>query len=205
MHDPHKYPNYIFTNELAISHILISHQTSQVTVLGCYYDMLYGGMPTICLETDFASLNDLLSELGEDAEDAIDQISKCLVEPSGEVSIIDLSNEGGISISGYLFSFVLMDEEENRMIREEQWTYRVVGCIARDEILPDFSDCIMPENVNERLTYLSSLIAIQYHFYLTYREKMADDAAIIYANLDDPLYFNLAKTIYELQIAGQTK
>jgi hypothetical protein len=205
MIDPHKYPVYIFTNQLHISHIFISHESAQVTLLGCYGDLLEGKMATICFETDFASLNDLLAEPSAAADDVINRISNCLVNPSDDVSVIDLCDEGGVFFSEHLFALQLMDEDEDRMIKEEEWTYHLVSCITRQGIFPGFDDFVMPQKGRERLEYLNSLLTIQYVFYLTYKQKMEHPEAAIYSNLVDPLYFQLAKTMYELQTTGKTK
>jgi len=204
MIDPHKYPVYIFTNQLHISHIFISHETEQVTLIGCYGDLVEGGMATICFETDFASLNDLLAEPSAAADDVINRISNCLVNPSDDVTVIDICDEGGVCFTEHLFALHLIDEDEDRMIKEEKWTYRLEGRITREGIFPGFDDFVMPQKGRERLKYLNSLLTIQYVFYLTYRQKMEHPAAAICSNLTDPLYFQLAKTMYELQTTGQT-
>jgi hypothetical protein len=49
-------------------------------------------------------LNDLLTDAGEDAEEAIDQVSRCLANPSGHETTIDLSASGGLYISEILRS-----------------------------------------------------------------------------------------------------
>jgi hypothetical protein len=204
MTDPHNYPSHIFTNQLHISHIIISHKTSDVTLLGCYGGLLDPGMTTISIETHFASLNDLLAEAGEEAEEVIDQISQSLVSPAGEQTIIDLSDGGGLFFSELMFSFLLINEEEVKIPEVADYTYLLVSWMPCGESFTDLVDGTPPQNLGERLTYFNSLLAIQYRFYLAYRKKMDNTAALFGSNLTDPLAFKLAETQYQLQKSGHT-
>jgi hypothetical protein len=204
MHDPHGYLSHIFTNQLHISHMIISHKTSDVTIAGCYGDLPDPGMTTISLEIHFATLNDLLAVAGEEAEEVIDQISKCLVNPSDEETIIDLTDEGGLYYSELLFSFLLINEGEVRIPELPERTYLLVSWMPCDESLRELLDGT-PENAREQLAYFNSLLAIQYRFYIAYRKKMDQVTALFSSNLTDPLSFGLAQTQYELQKSGQAR
>jgi hypothetical protein len=204
MTDPHIHPSHIFTNELQLSHIIISHKTSDVVLLGCYGDLLDQGMTTIALQTDFSSLNDLLAEAGEEAEEAIDQISKSLVNPSGDQTIIDLSGGGGLCFSELLFSFLLINEEDVKIPEVADYTYLLVSWMAGGESFPGLLDNTHPQDLRERLAYFNSVLAIQYRFYLTYRKKMDHATALFSSNLTDGLVFKLAETQYQLQKSGHT-
>jgi hypothetical protein len=207
MHDPHTYPSHIITTQFHISHIFLSHETSDVSLLGCYGDMLdLGGMRPIAVDTDFTTLNDLLTDYGPDAEDTIDQISKLLSQPSYEDPMIDLTDEGGLYFSDHIFSFmVILDTDEQGNIQEaEEYTYRLLAYTPRENIIPDFTESDPPKTHQQTTAYLNSLFAMQYHLYLSCRKKLHHATALIYSNLTDPLGFYLAETQYELQKSGQT-
>jgi hypothetical protein len=207
MHHPHKNPNHIFTTQLPISHIFISHETSDVSLLGCYADIPDPvGMRPIAIETDFTTLNELLTDYGPEAEDTIDQLSKLLSQPSDEDPMIDLTDEGGLYFSDDIFSFmVILDTDEQGNIQEpEEYNYRLLAYTPRENIIPDFTEFDPPQTHQERSAYLNSLLAMQYHVYLSCRKKLDDRTALIYSNLTNPICFNLAKTMYELQIKEQT-
>jgi hypothetical protein len=207
MHDPHMYPSHIITTQFHISHIFISHETSDVSLLGCYADMLDPqGMRPIAVDTDFTTLNDLLTDYGPEAEDTIDQLSKLLTQPSDEDPMIDLTDEGGLYFSDHIFSFMVMfDTDELGKIHEpEEYTYRLLAYTPRENIIPDFTGSHPPETHQERSAYLNSLFAMQFHLYLSCRKTLDKATALIYSNLTDPLAFNLAQTQYELQKSGQT-
>jgi hypothetical protein len=203
MTDPHNHPSHIFTNQLHLSHIIISHKTSDVVLLGCYADLLEPGMIPIALQTDFASLNDLLAEAGEEAGEAIDQISKSLVNPSDDQTIIDLSG-GGLCYSELIFSFLLINEREVKMPELADHTYLLVNCMPCGKSFPGLVDGTPSQNLRERLTYFNSLLAIQYRFYLAYRKKMDNATALFTSNLTNTLVFKLAETQYQLQKSGHT-
>jgi hypothetical protein len=200
MHDPHKNPNYIFTNCLHVSHIFFSHETSNVTLLGCYYDVFDSGMISISVETDFATLNDLLTEYGPEADEVIEQISRLLSERSEEDPVIDLS------FSEHIFAFmIIMDADEDGNIQEsEEYSYLLNAYAKRENVVPDFCECHPREKQDDRYNYFSSLLAMRYHIYLSSQKKHREHTALVHANLTDPLYFNLAKTQYEQLKSRQT-
>lgn len=207
MNEPHKNPNYIFTSFLSISHLFISHNSSAVTILGCYGNLLSGEIENISIETDFATLNDLLNEIGAEADEAIEQVAKLLSKPTDENGVIDLTDSGGLSFSDHIFALLVIHEEdeEGKIIETEENSYHLNAYMKRQNILPDFIENMIPENVSERSNYFNTLIAMQYHIYLASRKKQEENIALINANLTDPFYFNLAKTQYELQKSNQTK
>ena len=199
MDDPHIYPFHIFTNQLHLSHIIISHTSSDVFLLGCYGDLLNGGMTTITIETDFSMLNDLLTHAGEEAEEAIDQISKCLANPSGDETTIDLSASDGLFITELLFSFLRIETGEVRIPELGEYTYALVGWLKTNGHFRVLDDGTPPDRYRDRLSYLNTLLTIQYRFYLAYKEKEDHYTALYSSNLLDPVTFNIAKTMYELQ------
>jgi hypothetical protein len=205
MHDPHKNPNYIFTNCLHISHVFLSHEDSQVTLLGCYNDMLDDGMRTISIETDFATLNDLLAEYGPEADDTIEQIATLLSHPTKEDPMIDLCDERGLSFSGFIFAFMMiMDTDEEGNPRElGEYNYLLTAYVKTENIFPEFCSYVPLADGAERVAYLNSLLAMQYHVYLSCQKKLDQRTALIYSNLTDPLCFTLAQTQYDLQKSGQ--
>jgi hypothetical protein len=204
MHDPHTYPSHIFTNQLNLSHIVISHTTFDVTLLGCYSDLLDFGMPTIAIETDFASLNDLLFLAGEEAEPVIERISKCLLSAAGDETILDITDGGGLCFSEIMFSFLLLNEGEVKIPELAEHTYVLSSWIPYDESFPGLVDDKPPQDPGKRIAYFNSVLAIQYHFYLAYKKRMDHTSALFTSNLSHPLAFNLAQTQYELQKSGQT-
>jgi hypothetical protein len=206
MHDPHKNPNYIFTTYLDLSHIFFSKTTSDVTLMGCYGNLLNSEMETISIETDFITLNDLLSEAGPQAEGTIEQIAKLLSQPSEENPVIDLYDQGGLHFADHIFSLmkILNSDEEGNIEESEEYSYRLLAYTGRDNIVPEFIDFDPPVTYQEHLTYFNSLFAMQYHLYLSCRKKLDQPTALIYSNLTDRLAFNLAKTQYEFQKSGQT-
>ena len=199
MTDPHIYPSLIFTNQLYISDITISHTSSDVSLLGSYADLPNGRRPAITIETDFASLNDLLTEAGEEAEEATDQISKCLANPSGDETTIDLSASDGLFITDLLFSFLRIETGEVRIPELGEYTYALVGWLKTNRHFRVLDDGTPPDRYRDRLSYLNTLLTIQYRFYLAYKEKVDHYTALYSSNLLDPVTFNIAKTMYELQ------
>lgn len=199
MTDPHIYPYLIFTNQLHLSHIIISHTSSDVHLLGCYADLPNGGMTTITIETDFPSLNDLLTDAGEEAEEAIDQVSNCLANPSGDETTIDLTDGGGLYISEILFSFLFIQPSEVKIPELGEHTYRLLCWLETSGHFPGLHNSTPPRDPVERLYYLNSILAIQYRFYLCYKHSMDHYIALYSSNLLDPVTFNIAKTMYELQ------
>jgi hypothetical protein len=207
MHDPHKYPNYIFTDYIDITAIAFSHETTEVTLFGVYADLIGGGMPTICIETDFATLNDLLGEIGTEGEPIIEQISKLLSVPTDEDPIIDLTDGGWINITKFIFCFMIIMEcdDDDQVVETEEYNYRLNAYVPIPEIFPDYYDLEIPTKGAERVAYLNSLIAMQYHVYLSCRKKMDEHMSLVISNLTDPLLFSLAETQYGLQESGQSK
>ena len=206
MHDPHKSPNHIFTTYLDLSHIFFSQNTSDVTLLGCYGDLLDLDMKSIAIETDFATLNDLLAEVPYEAECTIDRISELLSRSTPDDHVIDLCDEGGIHFSDHIFALMLIMEtdEEGNPEESEEYSYRLVAVTPRDNLIPDFIEVDLPSTDQERTTYLNSLLALRYQVYLTCIEKLSENSSLIYSHLTDPTYFTLAKTTYELHITNQT-
>jgi hypothetical protein len=206
MNEPHTNPNYIFTSFLSISHLFISHDSSDVTFLGCYGNLLTGEIENISVETDFTTLNDLLTEAGPEAEEATEQIAKLLSKPTEENGIVDLCDSGGLTFSDHIFALLAIynEDEEGRIIQTEEHSYRLNAYIKRQNIIPDFIENMIPENIAERSVYFNALLTMQYYIYLGYRKKKGENIALIYSNLTDPFYFNLAKTQYDLHKAGHT-
>jgi hypothetical protein len=206
MHDPHKNPGHIFTTYLDLSHIFFSQHSSEVTLLGCYGDLLDLDMKSISIETDFTALNDLLAEAGFEAEYAIEQIATLLSQPNSGDSVIDLCDEGGIHLSNHIFALMMIAEtdEEGNVEESEEYSYRLVAVTPRENLIPDFIDLDFPVTDQERSTYFNLLLALRYRVYLTCIEIRDENTALFYSNLTDPLFFNLARTAYELPITGQT-
>lgn len=205
MNKPNNNPNYIFTSFLSISHLFISQESSEVTILGCYGNLLDGEIESVSIETDFATLNDLLTQAGAEAEEAIDEIAKMLSNPSDGNSVVDLSDSGGITFEDHIFVLLVIyeEDEKGKLIEEEEHSYRLNAYISRQNILPHFIDNSIPEQNAERSVYFNKILAMQYHIYNVYRKKEGENVALIYSNLTDAFYFNLAKTQYDLQKSGQ--
>ena len=201
MIDRHQTPNYIFTTFLSISHVFISNGSSDVTLLGCYGNLLTGDLETISVDTDFASLNDLLGVAGPGAEEATDEIARLLSNPSEETNVVDLSASGGLAFNDHIFAFLVIYEEDDdgQLIETgDDHGYHLNTYIPRGNILHDFDNISVPETGAERLTYLNSLFAMQYQVYLACRKEHGENKALLFANLNDPLHFSFAKTQYEL-------
>jgi hypothetical protein len=201
MIDRHQTPNYIFTTFLSISHVFISNGSSDVTLLGCYGNLLTGDLETISVDTDFATLNDLLGVAGPGAEEATDEIARLLSNPSEETNVVDLSASGGLAFNDHIFAFLVIYEEDDdgQLIETgDDHGYHLNTYISRSNILNDFDNISVPETGAERLIYLNSLFAMQYQLYLACRKEHGENKALLFANLNDPLHFSLAKTQYEL-------
>jgi hypothetical protein len=201
MIDRHQTPNYIFTTFLSISHVFISNGSSDVTLLGCYGNLLTGDLETISVDTDFATLNDLLGVAGPGAEEATDEIARLLSNPSEETNVVDLSASGGLAFNDHIFGFLVIYEEDDdgQLIETgDDHGYQLNTYIPRGNILNDFDNISVPETGAERLTYLNSLFAMQYQVYLACRKEHGENKALLFANLNDPLHFSFAKTQYEL-------
>jgi hypothetical protein len=201
MIDRHENPNYIFTTFLSISHVFISNGSSDVTLLGCYGNLLTGDLETISVDTDFATLNDLLGVAGPGAEEATDEIARLLSNTSEETNVADLSASGGLVFTDHIFAFLVVyeEDEDGQLIESsDDHGYHLNTYIPRGDILNDFDSISIPETGAERLTYLNSLFAMQYQVYLASRKEFGENKALLFANLHDPLHFSLAKTQYEL-------
>jgi hypothetical protein len=201
MIDRHEKPNHIFTTFLNISHVFISNGSSDVNLLGCYGNLLNGDLETISVDTDFAILNDLLGVAGPGAEEATDEIAKLLSKESEETSVVDLSASGGLTFNDHIFAFLVIyeEDEDGQLIEtDDDHGYHLNTYIPRGDILADFDSINVPDSGPERLAYLNSLFAMQYQVYLASRKEHGENKALLFANLTDPLHFNLAKTQYEL-------
>jgi hypothetical protein len=195
-----KYPLNIITTYLAVSSIYISHDSSNVILFAVYGDMLTGEFHTIEIETNFTTLNDLLSELEERAEEAEIAISSSISNPTNENQIIDFSDRGELHFNNLIFSFTIIYEEgENgETVIPEEITYMLNGYVSRKGIIDDFFDYSIPIDKRELAKYHGKLLAIQYHLYLSFSGKIRKSYALAFSNLADPFMYTIAKNQYEL-------
>ncbi len=114
MLDHHENPAHIITSYLAITSIVVSHDDDTVKIFGLYGNLVDPGMPTIEFHLSFYQLNELLSAITEQADNAIDQIAKALTEPQDDHSVINVTKQGGLHFANHLFAFqVVYEEDEN--------------------------------------------------------------------------------------------
>lgn len=202
--DLHRQPSIIITSYLAVSHIWISPDDQDVSLWGVYGNLANSEITTIRVETDFQTLHDLLPHSdGEYAEEVILAISKGMTEPSEENGIIDLCDLGGLHFEEHIFSlqFILEEDESGNLTEPEEPCYQLQGYIPRNNLLPYFMDFDIPSEINERVRYHHQLLAMQYQLYTLLLPKMNKTYALTFSNLNDPLYFEMAKTQFELQQA----
>lgn len=201
MHDRLKQPNYIFTSYLALSTIIVSHKSSIVTLLGVYGKMLNGNILTIEVECNFETLNDLLTAAGAQAENAIDQLSKVLLDKSKECHAIDVSQDGGIHFEDHIFALQAIYEEGplGETVVPREFSYLLNGYIQRPTFIHDFIGYIIPKNKVQLSRYYAKLLAMQYELYLGFRKRTTKEFALIFSNLSDPVIYTTAKNHYELK------
>src|SRR4051812_19447335 len=85
MIDTHRYPNHILTSYLAISHVWVSQENSDVYLWGIFGNLMNGDMSPIRIETEFETLHALLPfSDSPETEEIIAAISKGISEPSEE-------------------------------------------------------------------------------------------------------------------------
>jgi hypothetical protein len=195
----HQYPSKLFTSYLSISHILFSNAHSQVTLLGCYGNLLDGLISSITIETNFRMLNTLLDQAGEQAETVIEQLANKISHPERELDVIDISVEG-ITFEDHLFAFSAMiyENEEGELEKPEGFAYRLAGFMYREGILDEFNVYGPPADQQELAVYYNKLLAMQYHFYLLFSSQLSIEKGLICSNLTDPFYFRLAQNQYHL-------
>jgi hypothetical protein len=193
-----KRSTYIFTSYLAVSHIFLSHKSSRVTLLGSYGDVLDGDKRRISIKTDFATLNDLLTEAGPNAEETIQQICNLLSEPTEHDAVLHTCDDGALSFSDHIFALMIVhytDEQNNfKEEEEDEYSYKLNAYTKMENIA--FSEYCRAIHTQSSEDYYS-LLAMQYHIYINSRKRVGDRQALYYANLTDPLFFTLAKFHYD--------
>ncbi|MGZ3951502.1 MAG: hypothetical protein ACXVBZ_08900 [Flavisolibacter sp.] len=205
MHYPHNSPNHIFTTYLDLSHIFFSKSSSEVGLLGCYGNMLNLEMESISIETDFATLNDLLAVAGPEAEGTIEQLSKLLSEPTSENMSIDLCDYGGIHLHEHIFALMMIDDndEESELDESKEDKYAILAYTPLDNLIPEFIDWEVPVTPQDRAAYIHSLLILKYKTYLTCRKKHDESTSLIMSDLTNPLLFNLAEAQYDILTTNQ--
>jgi hypothetical protein len=188
---------FIFTRYLAVSHIFLSHKSSRVTLLGCYGDILDGHKRRITIKTDFATLNDLLTEAGPNAEETIQQVCDLLSQPKEHDTVLHTCGNGALSFSDHIFAFMIVvgSDGQGNILEGDEYSYKLnaytkIANIGFGEYKPGSSHA-------ERSEDYYSLLAMQYHIYINSRKRVGDRRALHHANLTQPLFFTLAKFHYE--------
>lgn len=202
----HDQPDYLFTTYLSLSHIFLSHEHTQVSLLGVYGNLVTGEINEITIECDFEMLNDMLALVDDQAEQAIESLSYHITHPTSEIAVIDLSCSG-LHFEEHIFALQVIfevDETGNSFMTEDV-SYSLNGFVKRESILPSFVEVTLPAGIAERALYYNQLLAMQYHLYLHFQKKTNTRQALVISNLVDPLVFALAKTQYELQAEARKK
>jgi len=200
MKNSHTAPAHIFTTHLSISHILISHEDSNVILPGVYGDLADGEFKRINVETNFQALNNLIAA-AENNEEVIKLISNALSNPTQEIEPIDIADSGGLNFHDYFFSFQMIRDEEEviETTEPEDISYWLNGCIKIENHLPCFIDFRIPENKQELIAYYNKVLAMQYRLYLSASKKSGKQNALIISCLTDPIFFAMAKAHFELE------
>jgi hypothetical protein len=201
----HHKPEHIFTNYLAISHIILTADSHHVFLMGVYGNMLDGEIYTIEFECGFELLNDLLPLVDDQAEQAIEALAQHIAHPSEEHNTIDLSDSGGLHFETHAFALQVIHEEdeEGRTYLPEEPSYQLVGFIPLPSFLPEFMGEYFPTEPSSLVLYYNRLLALQYAFYLSFQKTMKEELAKMRSHLYDPLVWTLAKMQYELEASNK--
>lgn len=199
MHDQHQHPTHIITTYLGISSIVVSPDDDTVVLFGVYGNMIDGSMPVIELELSFQLMNDLLSSIPEQSEDAINKISDALTNPQDAPDFIDVSDNGGLHFEDHIFCLqaVVAEDQTLEEIDPEEIEYLLHGFINRKDLLPHFINSSIPTGI-DYATYLYRVMSIRYNFYLHFKPMVDNETALVCSNLSDPLSFELSKSFYHL-------
>lgn len=132
-----------------------------------------GKIESISIETDFTTLNELLAEKGNEAEEAIEKIAVLLSDPSEGNSVVGLSDSGGLTFEDHIFALLVIydEDEEGKLIESEEHSYRLNAYIDRQNILTEFISIAIPETHAGRSAYYNSILAMQFQFYLSCRKN----------------------------------
>ena len=199
MKNSHEQPSQIFTTFLSISHIIISHEDSNVILLGVYGDLADGETKQIMVETVFQTLNDLISEEGGN-EEVVDLISNALNNPTGETETIDVSDTGGLNFYKFFFplQMILEEDDDIETLEPEDISYLLTVCVKIEKYLDGYWEFPIPENKKELVVYFNKILAMQYLLCLSVSQTTDKEKAFIISGLTNPILFAMAKTHFEL-------
>jgi hypothetical protein len=193
-------PNTIFTSSLFVLGICYFHKFSAFYIFCYYYDLLSGELQPIEVRTDFETLYNLLSEIGKDGEETIDELSKFIPGSAEEISVINFGDEKQpLYLEHHFFAFMLtMEEDEDMDDDVDEISYQLTGFLRHDS-LSEIICLEMPyENNAELVEYYNEILAVQYLFYLHFKKSEEEEWARSLSNLGQPLMFALAKAQYNL-------
>ena len=206
MHPELRYPEHIFTTYLALSSIILTPDNEHAFLFGIYGNMTTGDTQTIEFECGFSMLNDLLPLGDEQSEEAIEALAQCITAPTGDHQTIDLS-EMGVHFYRHVFALQIIHEldEEDRPYLPKEPSYQLIGFTPIPSFFTEYWDEDIPTEKELMVPYFNKCMTLQYHLYLSFQKVMEENIALARTNLSDPLYFAMAKTQYELEVAKKKK
>jgi hypothetical protein len=99
---------------------------------------------------------------------------------------LSLEEIGGLYFTENLFSFMLTreegDDDDLKFEDEEELIYHLTGFMKRNEILPDFDNCL-PDDPQQLVVYYNELLAVQYLFLVNFKK------------ITTPIYLSLPATM----------
>jgi hypothetical protein len=189
-------PAHITTSYLILSSICFTHDDNYVYLFGCYGNLVNGDINSIEIETDFETLNTLLYEIDEYADEAIEALANKISNPTTETETIYFIEQGGLHFMDHIFVFSLIRYEDED--DDEELTYHLNGFMKRKEMLPDFIEFSLPTNQRQLVKYYNEILAVHYQFYLNFRKITTKEIALISSGLYNQLLFTLAKAQFNL-------
>jgi hypothetical protein len=197
--DFHKNPCCVITSYLDVCHLYISDEGDDVSLIGCYGNIINGSFVPVLVETDFKTFYELLSEINP-SDNLLAAIEKRVAAPSEKNELIEMVDDV-LCFTDHIFSLGIICEEDDfgNLTHSEENAYLLQAYIKRQELLSDFPSFNLPKGKMELSRYYNRLFAIKYHFYLHIQKTNGPEIALQFTHLTDPLAFSTAKAQYNLQ------
>jgi hypothetical protein len=199
--DSHKNPYCVLTSYLDVSHLYISDEGDDVSLIGIYGDIITGGYEPVTVVTNFKTFYELLPA-AYPSDSLLADIEKRITAPSKKNELIEIiDGEDMLCFTDHIFSLGIIFEEDdfgNLTHAEEDNEYMLQAYIKRQELLPNFTFFNIPRVKTALSRYYNRVFAMKYHFYLHIQETRGPEMALQFTHLTDPLMFSTAKVAYDL-------
>ncbi len=197
---PHK-PFHILTSHLYIFNIFIAEESSAVSLIGHYGDLITGEYENVFIQTSFDLFYELLSQY-EISDALLQLISERVTRPVPANEVIEIPEGDELCFTDHIFSLTVMcdPEEISSYIPGEDSDYWLDGFMKRGNLVPKFTSLTLPKDKQGLSLYYNRLLYMQYEFYLHIKESIDDDElALSHAGLYNTMFLAMAKIQYELQ------